>query len=168
MENNVYTSPESNLHVEPTAEGLLAGRWSRLWASMIDGLTMIPFMLPLMYYTGGFDGIKEGVQPSFVYSVMITLVAGLLFFVVHGKFMLADGQTLGKKALGIKIVTIGGHHADALTLAKRYGFYWFLPLIPVVGQLINLINILFVFSKSKRCLHDHSGGTKVIDVTGAS
>ena len=116
-----------------------------------------------MYFTGGFDDISEGIEPSLFYTLAISLVGVALFLLIHGKFLVRDGQTLGKKALNIKIVTVAGQHADVTTLAKRYGFSWLIPLIPVIGPIINMVNILFIFTKSKRCLHDHVGGTKVIN-----
>lgn len=142
----------------------LASRWSRVGASLIDALTIIPITLPLMYFTGAFENMSEGVQPSISYSLAITLVGIILFLMIHGYFLCRDGQTLGKKVLNIKIVTLDGHLPSIATLAKRYGFYWVVPSIPVIGGLLNLVNLLFIFSKSRRCIHDHFGGTKVVYV----
>ncbi len=166
MENNIYSPPESNLETEKDSEHevSLASRWSRLGASLIDTITIMPILLPLMYFTGGFDGIAEGKQPSMTYSLVFGLVGIVIFMLIHGYFLISNGQTLGKKALNIKIVTIDDQHAGISTLAKRYGFYWFIPQIPVIGQIINMVNVLFIFGKSKRCIHDLVGGTKVVQV----
>jgi uncharacterized RDD family membrane protein YckC len=48
---------------------------------------------------------------------------------------------------------------------KRYAFYFFAPLVPVFGQILNMVNIVFIFSESKRCLHDRIGGTIVVKST---
>lgn len=165
MENNIYNAPESALVTEGEDHSELASRWSRLGASLIDALTIAPVTLALMYFTGGFSGITEGVQPSLTYTLAMAAIGIVIFLLVHGYFLLADGQTLGKKALSIKIVTIDNQHAQITTLAKRYGFYWIVPQIPVVGPFINMVNILFIFTKSKRCLHDHVGGTKVVKIS---
>ncbi|NRB39794.1 MAG: RDD family protein [Pseudomonadales bacterium] len=167
MEKSIYSPPESELEpeleLEITDDRVLASRWSRLWASMLDALTITPITVPLMYFTGGFDGISEGVQPSLSYTLVIALIGAIVFLVIHGKIIIRDGQTWGKKALNIKIVTMSGEHPSIQTLAKRYGFYWGVPQIPTIGQFLSIINILFIFSKSKRCIHDHVAGTRVVE-----
>ncbi len=162
MENTFNNSDDSNLNDERIDDSELASRWDRLWASLVDALTIIPITIPLMYFTGGFEGISEGIEPSLSYTLTMALISTVIFLAIHGKFMVRDGQTLGKKALNIKIVTTSDQHASIPVLAKRYGFYWVIPQIPAIGPLINMVNILFVFGKSKRCLHDYVGGTKVI------
>jgi uncharacterized RDD family membrane protein YckC len=165
MENNIYASPEANLEIEQTIQSDLASRWNRLWASLIDGLTMIPIMLPIMYFTGGLEGLKNGVQPSLIYTLTMALIGVIIFVIIHGKWLIADGQTLGKRALNIKIVTVENKHASLAVLAKRYGFSMLIPQIPFIGALINFVNLLFIFTKSKRCLHDLVAGTKVVIAT---
>ena len=40
---------------------------------------------------------------------------------------------------------------------------YFIPgQVPIAGQLFNLINILFIFGKKRRCFHDYIAGTMVI------
>ncbi|MFT2089957.1 RDD family protein [Paraglaciecola sp. 2405UD69-4] len=163
MENEIYKSPEAELVPQvDDIDNELASRGARFLASIIDSLTILPISLTIMYLTGGFEGIAEGQQLSILYTLTLALVSTVIFLLIHGKIMLRDGQTWGKKSQSIKIVTVDGEHADLKTLAKRYGFYWVIPQIPLVGQFINLVNVLFIFSKSKRCIHDHVGGTKVI------
>lgn len=154
---------ESKMDLKDVDGDILASRWDRLGASFIDGLTIIPITMPLMYFTGGFDGISEGIEPSLSYTLALSLASTVIFLLIHGKFLVRDGQTVGKKIQHIKIVTVAGQHANVSVLAKRYGFSWCISLIPVIGPIINMLNILFIFTKSKRCLHDHVGGTKVID-----
>lgn len=163
MENIINSSNESKEDIESTDVSVLASRWDRLCASLVDALTISPITIPLIYFTGGFDGISKGIKPSLSYSLTMALISTAIFLIIHGKFIVRDGQTLGKKALKIKIVKTNGQHADIPTLAKRYGFFWCIPQIPAIGEIINTVNILFIFSKSKRCLHDHVGGTKVIN-----
>lgn len=163
MEQNIYESPKADLENEINeVNAELATRGSRLVAAIIDTLTILPITMPLMYFTGGFEGISEGLKPSFEYTLTMAVISTALFLGIHGKIILRDGQTWGKRFQKIKIVTINGGHANLKTLAKRYGFYWGIPQLPVVGQFISTINILFIFTKSKRCLHDRIGGTKVV------
>jgi len=162
MEQDVYKAPESNLNIEQEGPGTLASRWARLGASMVDAIVVMCITIPLMYVTGGFSNLEAG-PPGLVYSFVIGLVGILAFALINGKFLLSNGQTLGKKLLKIKIVTTDTRYADLTTLAKRYGFNWGIALVPVIGQFLGLVNVLFIFGKTKRCLHDFVGGTKVIN-----
>lgn len=164
MENEIYQPPKSDVEINEPGDGELASRWSRLWASLLDVLIIMPITIPLMYFTGGFDGIEAGVQPSLTYTLTMAVISIAIFLVIQGKIILRDGQTWGKKALKIKMVTMDGKLPSRQDFAKRYGFYWVIPQIPVAGGFINMINICFIFSESKRCLHDHIGGTQVISV----
>ncbi len=84
------------------------------------------------------------------------------FIVINGKLLICNGQTIGKKALGIKIVDTNGNLPEKQHLIKRYGVYFLPGQIPVIGQIISLINVLFIFGPEKRCLHDLLGDTIVI------
>jgi uncharacterized RDD family membrane protein YckC len=144
---------------------VLASRVDRLWASLLDGITIVPVTIPLVYFTGGFSTILAGGKLSLAYTLLIAIIAVITFLIIHGKFIATDGQTLGKKALNIKIVTVDGQQAKIPALMKRYAFYFFAPLVPVFGQILNMVNIVFIFSESKRCLHDRIGGTIVVKST---
>jgi uncharacterized RDD family membrane protein YckC len=88
--------------------------------------------------------------------------------------LIADGQTVGKKMLGIQIVTIDN---KIPSLWKSFVIREFLPVLlyytlrEVVTayfirqnlSLLLLCDTLFVFRPDRRCLHDFLAGTKVID-----
>jgi len=116
-----------------------------------------------MYFTGGLSNLEAG-PPDLLYSFLLGLAGIVAFVLINGKFLLSNGQTIGKKLLKIKIVTTESKYANLSALAKRYGFNWAIALVPVLGQLLALINIVFIFGKTKRCLHDFVGGTKVVKV----
>lgn len=162
MENNIYESPKSKLvdDFEPLEDGIIATRWSRFGAYFIDTLIMIVPILLCMRLTGGLDGEEQSV----LYSVVIGVMGIVIFLLVHSYFLIRDGQTVGKKVLGIKIVTLDNRLPSIPTLVKRYVFYFAVPSIPYVGPALQLVNVLFIFSQSKRCVHDHFGGTKVVYV----
>jgi len=141
-----------------------ASRWKRLWASLIDGLIMMLIVMPVMYLTGGFDGVSEGIQPSFGYSLMLGLFGIAVFIVINGKLLSKNGQTIGKRILGIKIVTLSGELPGIKKhLLKRYGVYFLLGQIPIMGQILSLINVLIIFGKPRRCGHDFVAGTAVVN-----
>jgi len=52
MSDDIYKAPESELQDEVTEDNELGSRWARLFASLIDGLTIIPISLVILYFTG--------------------------------------------------------------------------------------------------------------------
>lgn len=163
MEDNNFKAPEAELVVETNQEYRLASRWSRLVASIVDSIVMMIFIIPLMFFTGAFDDIMAGGEPSLMYNLVVGIVGVIIFVAINGHFLISSGQTVGKKLLNIRIVTDQGKHADFGVLVARYAFYLGVPLIPVIGGIINLVNILFIFNSTKQCLHDQVAGTYVID-----
>lgn len=162
MENNVYETPQSTLVTENTGSLELASRWGRLFAAIIDSIIMMCVTLPLMFFTGGFDGIMQGVQPGFIQSAAIGIVGWIAFALINGKFLLSTGQTIGKKALEIKIVDLDGNVPAMNTLVTRYAVYFVPGIIPFIGGLFSLVNVLFIFGEEKRCIHDLAAKTKVV------
>ena len=146
----------------------LASRWSRLGASIVDGLIMGVLLIPVMYYSGGFDGLSDEppTQPSFVYQLIIALIGFSFYCVINWKDLKLNGQTIGKKSLGIKVVHVDGSQPSVWALVfKRYAFFMFIPYLPLIGGVINMISMLMIFGKKKRALHDRVAKTKVITVS---
>ena len=76
------------------------------------------------------------------------------------------GQTVGKKVLDIKIVGMDGNKLEFLPLiGLRYAPLWIASYVPVVGGILAIVNILFIFRKDRRCIHDHIAGTQVVEST---
>lgn len=141
-----------------------ASRWDRLLASLIDGLIMLVIVMPVMYLTGGFDGVSKGVQPSLVYILFMALLIIVVFIIINGALLTTKGQTIGKRALLIKIVTLSGELPSIKKhLLKRYGVYFLIGQVPLVGQILSTANLLIVLGKQKRCGHDYLAGTLVVN-----
>lgn len=163
MENNIYKAPESQLTSASDEQSELASRISRLLASFIDGLTIAVVTLPLMYFTGGFDGVSTGQQPPFLYSLGIGIVGMVVYFAINWNFLSSAGQTIGKKIMGIKVVTLDGELPTMGNhFLKRYAVYFLPGQVPVAGQIFSIVNILFIFGPQRRCIHDFAAGTKVV------
>jgi uncharacterized RDD family membrane protein YckC len=159
-DNNVYSTPQSQLvNQVDDSEKPLASRWARLGASIIDSIIMMFVVIPAMYFTGGFDGIMEGREPGFVYMFSMGIVSFIVFFAINYRFLVSNG----KKVLEIKIVDLNGNVPQFQPqLLIRYAVYLLPGQIPMVGQLFSLINVLFIFSAEKRCIHDLVAKTKVV------
>jgi uncharacterized RDD family membrane protein YckC len=158
-----YAPPQA--HVEDvaapsTGEPVLAGRGRRLVAAIVDaGVGFVIFwtvraLVPWL----GLKDVAAGHSPR------IIAVGFILFMAVHGWLLLKRGQTVGKAVLGLRIVRTDGNAATGWDLiGKRYGVGWLIALIPIAGGIYGLVDSLFIFSKSRRCLHDHIAGTIVVN-----
>ncbi len=145
---------------------LLASRWSRIGASLIDSLIMAVFIIPVTYFSGGFDGLSNNppTQPAFSFQVIMALLGFGLYCAINWNYLKLHGQTVGKKALGIKVVYLDGTQPSVNVLVfKRYAFYIFMPYIPLIGGIVSMVGILMIFGKQRRALHDRIAKTKVIN-----
>jgi uncharacterized RDD family membrane protein YckC len=163
-EENIYATPESNPETPENSDpsNVLATRLSRLGAAILDGLIMTVIIAPLMIFTGYYSDISQGIQPSYLEQLGYSLVGIVAFMLINFSFLLNQGQTIGKKIVGIKIVGLNVEKLNVAIIGKRYGFYFLVGQIPMVGGIISLVNILFIFGKEQRCLHDLVAETKVV------
>jgi len=144
----------------------LASLSDRLAAAFVDGFIIgIPFMAALIAIFG-FNGIKPMIENNrMLYFVIVTIIVQLFYLTVNGRLLYKYGQTIGKKYLEIKIVDLNN---KLPVLSSSYGLRYFIPalfsFVPFIGRFLALIDILFIFRKDRRCIHDHIAGTKVIKV----
>ena len=122
----------------------LAGRGSRLGAVIIDGLIGAVAYLILVF-----------VAPA------LGLLALATIFIFQMVLLTKDGQTLGKKVLGIRIVKFdtgrnGGFVSNVLLRVIVNGLLGFIPFY-------SLVDALFIFRQDRRCIHDFIAGTQVIE-----
>lgn len=160
--DNVYSPPESDLEI--TTDDLpLASRWARLWGALIDGAISTVVILPVMFLTGYWDkAVAQTV--TLTETAMLGLFGLLVFAVLHGYLLVKNGQTIGKKLVGTKIVSSTSN--QILPFWKVF-FVRYLPIsvvanIPMIGQFLVIVDDLFIFRKDKRCVHDFIAGTKVV------
>lgn len=140
----------------------LAGRGARLGAVLLDNLFVLLALVPggvaLMSAANSYG--NDGMGAAF-----FLLVAGFIGVLGIQLYLLGkEGQTLGKRVVGIRIVD---HSTGALAGAGRVlGLREFLrgivSAIPYVGWVLILIDVLFIFSEDRRCIHDHIARTKVV------
>lgn len=166
MEHNAYQAPEASLIEESTIieRKELASRWRRLGAAFLDGLILLIPSSVIMYFLGSFQNIMDGVLPSWEQVVILFISTLFLHVLINLRPLKENGQTLGKKALRIKVVTMKNMKPDLATLiVKRYLSFAICGEIPVVGNALSTINILLIFGNNKRCGHDYIAGTKVVE-----
>ncbi|HMW71758.1 MAG TPA: RDD family protein, partial [Cellvibrionaceae bacterium] len=101
---------------------------------------------------------------SWSYTLQSGTLWALVFLLFNGLLLVQRGQTIGKLVLSIKIVMQDHSALTVPTLAIRYGVYFLGNLIPLIGPLFGLINVLFIFGEERRCLHDRAAKTIVVNV----
>lgn len=166
-------------HIEIT-EMKVASRWSRFWAWFIDGLVACALMIPLFY----FEPTRNLMFSNDVLGLVSTYVlSAFLYLLCHGYLLHKYGQTIGKNVFEIAMFSTDTH--QPLSLSKFIFMRWapfsliILParlyeIFPTVElfKLLSLlailgatVNILLIFGKQKRCLHDRLAGSLVVDVS---
>ena len=135
-----------------------AGFWRRFVAVFIDGIIMNIVTLPANF---GFQYCMANVDQGAVYGVLAAVCyISMLFFpalywiLMHGKY----GATVGKKAMGIKVVMADGSKMQWGRSIGRYFAYI------LSGIILNIGYIMAGFDDEKRALHDHICNTRVIRV----
>lgn len=98
-------------------------------------------------------------------KTLLMMFPYIAFFALHGFLLGRYGQTLGKRIMGIAIVTMDNRvPAFFPMIAQRYFTQWLAGMVPVIGILLRLVDILAIFRPDRRCIHDHLAKTKVIDL----
>jgi len=164
-EPNPYAPPKARVADVDAAAGELAGRWERLGAALLDGLIGLVWGLPLAYAFGVFNSLGAAAALATQKRLELGIIGFVAFALVHGYFLNANGQTIGKKIVGMRIAMLDGSVPPLWrTLGLRYLPVTLVQLIPTVGGLLGLIDILLIFRDNRRCAHDLIAGTKVVKV----
>ena len=165
---NPYQSPESEIEVAVSEDVELASLSSRFWGSIVDGVLGMALMFCIYFISGTWRRIMEA-DEIHISEIAFVSVFGLLgFAVMHGYTLATRGQTLGKVLLKTQIVSVKDNSILPLwrIFALRYLPLSAVSLVPVVGNIFALVNILFIFRADRRCVHDHIAGTKVVNYVG--
>jgi len=87
-------------------------------------------------------------------------------FCVQAVLLTFRGQTLGKLAMGLRIVDYEEEDPPGFfpCVILRSLVPWVIAFIPLFGTLFWLFDCLFIFGEKRRCIHDLMAGTKVVDV----
>jgi len=162
---NPYAPPQAIVAdiAEPIDRLVLADRGTRLGAAILDGIIFagmvyLPLVLTLM--PGGAAG-PEGDGDGALALIGVSLAAiGLVAWIwLTVRYVLRNGQSIAKKMTKIKVVRRDG---SPVNLGR---IFWMrnvantiLSIIPLYG----LIEILFIFSESRQCIHDKLADTIVV------
>ncbi len=130
-----------------------AGVGERLVAFIIDTAIKIGYLLILNKVFGVFEGMDEWSQ----IGINTVLSFPVMFYTLALETLL-DGQTLGKKALKIRVVKIDGFQATFSDYVVR----WFFRIVDV--WIFGIGFFVIIFSKKLQRLGDMAAGTGVISL----
>jgi len=167
---NPFTPPDANLIASNTGELKLASRGRRLGGAIIDTIILSLLIIPtVLLFFGSWDNyITKAAASEVVMQISVGVLGLLVYLLVNTYWLMKNGQTVGKKLLGTKIVRTDGSRADyQRIILRRYLPMSFAYLIPVVGMGISIINALLIFRQSHQCGHDNLADTVVIDINAS-
>lgn len=163
-----YAAPAADIDHAPEGYAdtgqLPAERGTRLLAALIDFCLGVAAAIPgivLFFVLYGAD-LQGFVRDQMMLYLLLAL--GVLPLTIYQWVLVArQGQSLGKKWLGIRIVKLDGSPVGfGRGVALRGWVPTVLAQIPYIGSIFGLADALFIFGEERRCLHDYIAGTKVI------
>lgn len=133
---------------------MLAARWDRIIAKLLDGVA-----LPVVIFAlAGLFGGDRGLESSWL---LLLPVAGANEIIGTAVW----GQTVGKRLLGLRVVRADTYGTPGWrrALLRVFGLtpLGLLPYGGVAGEAAD--DASFLFSKSRRALHDVISGTIVVE-----
>jgi uncharacterized RDD family membrane protein YckC len=175
---NRFAPPKSHVaDAEDDAPAELASRLRRLGAwflnGLIGGIPLIPGyvkMWPAILQAprnGNSVQILLHAIPSGGVALGVGIFVDVILAVVQIVFIYKYSASIGKRLVGIKVVRSDGSPASFSRYFWLRGFVNYLitlacRLIPVIGILYGLVDILFIFGSPRRCIHDYIADTIVV------
>ena len=162
---NPYAPPRANVYdVNNSAEDTPADRGTRLVAAILDGLIFGAMVYLPLILSGVMSGLFAGASGArsasfFGFSTLLGLAGLIVWSWLTIKFVRANGQSIAKKMLGIKVVRADGSPVSVGRI------FWLrnvvnavLGIIPLYG----LVDALLIFGEPRQCIHDKLADTVVI------
>jgi uncharacterized RDD family membrane protein YckC len=148
--------------------GSIGGRFGALWLDgFLTGMASYALIIPLMFLLVAAAGStaasdleaqgEPGAIPLLINLVMYPILLGIPF-VYEGWMLQAKSQTLGKMALGLRVVTPDG---GAITTGQAWGRT---AAKIVLASCAGLTYIPALMTRERTTLHDLLAGTRVVRV----
>jgi len=156
--SNPYAPPVADVRDvgDPLAPVSLAGRGARFIAASLDGL-----LLGAIVYIPLIASAALGFQrPAGIAVLALACGAIFVYGLVTYRAVVANGQTIGKRMMGIKVVRSDG---SAISVTR---IFWLRNVINGLISAIPLygfVDLMFIFGQQQRCLHDRIADTIVIN-----
>jgi uncharacterized RDD family membrane protein YckC len=169
-----FGTPAGPAPIAPvTGQYALAGWWSRVGATLIDGIIVGIGALAILALFGsvfsvGFFASDEAGVVSLIVGLMLACLAIAIVALLYAPLMMArtNGKTLGRMALGIRVVRAKGQ-------PMTFGFAMLREVVVktlvfgIAGSLtfglVNLADVLWpLWDEENRALHDFVVDTRVV------
>lgn len=139
---------ESHIQTPPAPEHRYAGFWIRFVASLLDGIVIDAFHLLVLVIAG-----VDIMEPPALLKLLL-MILSIVYYVTMTVLL---GQTLGKMAVGIRVIQRdGGPNSWGWILLRE-------TIGKFVSALLLMIGFIMAgFDKKKRALHDHMSRTLVV------
>ena len=163
-----YPSDASEREAQPSdpgGESRAYASWGRRFAAfLIDSLLLATLLVPaIVLAVLAVDADDEGRNADALWAaagglfVAYFLIPFAYFTILHGN---SRGQTVGKRTLGIRVVTAHGQHA--LGYGTAFFRYLVVFLFGIVAPL-NLVDFLWpLWDAQNQTVHDKAAGTVVV------
>jgi len=160
MDSNPYAAPQAELEtfvITPAGlERAKATRGQRFGGAFLDGIFSSICLAPWTYSmkSGGMTPIAAVLGFGFL----------LVLCIINLVLLSKNGQTLGKKIVGTKVVMADGSPAPLWRIVLlRWLPLTAVTVIPKVGAVVALVDACVIFASERRCGHDYVAGTIVVD-----
>jgi uncharacterized RDD family membrane protein YckC len=159
---NPYAPPTAEVQdiYDPTAPIELADRGTRLAASIVDGVIIFAMCyVPVlaMIAIGSASGLDG---PGVAVLGIVGGASGLgIWCWLTIPRVIANGQSIAKKMLGIKVVRSDG---SPVSLGRIFWLRNVVNGLLAMMPLYQFIDWLFIFGESRQCLHDKLADTIVV------
>lgn len=175
MEANPYAAPaavveDAAAYCADDLEARKASRGKRLGAAALDIFISLIGLIPLVWggvsalssRSGTHDRLSSSSQID-GYLLGFSVMLGTLL--INAVLLHRCGQTMGKRALNIAIArSDGGRVGLTRVFLLRAMPISLISMVPFVGKLGWLVDVLMIFRDDRRCLHDLIADTIVVDV----
>lgn len=156
--SNPYAAPQADLSYAPTIEGRTygyAGFWQRFVAVVIDSF-IVGFVNNIIGFMLGYSLALAGVSLNVIW--VAGLIVGVVLSLAYYAGMVSSSKqaTLGKLAMGVKVVDLNGRRIGFGRACGR-------ELGKILSGLIFLVGyIMAATTERKQALHDIMAGTLVV------
>lgn len=172
---NPFAPPQAEVaDVAEHGQLVLADRGVRLGAAILDGIFfMLIVYVPALLVgllTVGAAAIR--MRPGMPFVELLgafagALLAGLVGLAVYIWITIVlvnrNGQTLAKRLLDIKVVRKDGSRASLGRIFwLRNVVNMLFQMVPLIGSVYGLVDVLMIFSESRQCVHDRIADTIVV------
>jgi uncharacterized RDD family membrane protein YckC len=164
-----YCAPCKYEHVHDLLSGIVPGaldlasrgrRFAGVWLdSLFTSMAAYALVIPLMIGVGGLSamGRNRPEEPTWLILLMYPILLGVPLL-YEGLMLQRRGQTVGKMALGVRVVTaeggpISGKQAWMRTVLRL-----------VLGTCMGIDYLPAFFTHERTCLHDMIAKTRVVRV----